>query len=160
MARHEQQREDLLREATALVRRVELSLPWHKENVVVGYRRNEAPSFFFGEDPVYQFNANGELRRAYRDRRLIKAEAGKLASLQRVRNGREVSLVRHDLTSDETDRFIGEMTATLKQFVETLQENDYEIVGQIPSDENVVASIIETTQSILGEIRIADQPNV
>ena len=71
-------REDLLREATALVERIEL-VPHRdrqfdaSEPIVVGFRADGALSIFFGDDPVYQFNAAGELRRAYCDGLLFKA---------------------------------------------------------------------------------------
>src|ERR1700704_5517811 len=103
MAREESSREELLREATALVERVELipNVAISDGHIVAGFRRNGALSVFFGEDPVYQFNAAGELRRAYTNGKLLKADRGRLAALQRVRTQNEVQLVRHEL--DETD---------------------------------------------------------
>src|SRR5215216_4505512 len=94
MAREGSSREDLLREATALVERIEL-LPRTTdrsmvasdlvgEHIIAGFRRDGALSIFFGEDPVYQFNAAGALRRAYCDGKLLKAARGRLAALQRV----------------------------------------------------------------------------
>src|SRR5688572_18570527 len=65
MARQEQDREDILREATALVERVELLIPEFPEPIVAGFRRDGSASFFFGADPVLQFNAQGKLRRAF-----------------------------------------------------------------------------------------------
>src|SRR5204863_2544475 len=78
MAREESSREDLLREATALVERIELIPNGSTSDgrIVAGFRRNGALSVFFGEDPVYQFNAAGELRRAYTDGKLLKADRG------------------------------------------------------------------------------------
>ena len=63
MAREEADREDLMREATALVQRAEFSAGG--KPVFVGFRTNGAASVFFDSDPVYQFNSNGELRRAF-----------------------------------------------------------------------------------------------
>ena len=92
MARDESSREDLLREATALVERIELRITApisaahdRDDHVVVGFRANGAASFFFGDDPVYQFNSAGQLRRAYCGGLLFKATHGRLVSLQRVR---------------------------------------------------------------------------
>ncbi|HEX3599001.1 MAG TPA: hypothetical protein VHU84_02590, partial [Lacipirellulaceae bacterium] len=72
MSREESQREDLIREATALVERIEISFdasvsndPDSPQQVIIGFRANGALSIFFGEDPVYQFNSAGDLRRAY-----------------------------------------------------------------------------------------------
>ena len=90
MARDQSSREDLLREATALVERIELRIAGpmsvkhdRDDHVVVGFRANGSASFFFGEDPVYQFNSAGQLRRAYCGGLLIKAAHGRLVSLQR-----------------------------------------------------------------------------
>ena len=47
MARQESNREDLLREATALVERVELHVPAFEEPIVVGFRRDGCASFLF-----------------------------------------------------------------------------------------------------------------
>ena len=44
MSRNEADREDLLREATALVNRIELQLEDADESWVVGFRRNDAAS--------------------------------------------------------------------------------------------------------------------
>src|SRR6188472_3162282 len=115
MARDESNREDLLREATALVERIEL-LPQSAgaaqslnlaegEPVVVGFRADGALSAFFGADPVYQFNAEGELRRAYVSGLLFKAAQGRLISLNRVRTASEVQLVLHALSSGEESQF-------------------------------------------------------
>src|SRR5262245_26728992 len=114
MAREESEREDLLREATAFVDRIELALPSASRatsaHVVAGFRRDGGLSIFFGDDPVYQFNAAGELRRAYFDGNLVKAVNGRLASLSRIRTGSEVQLVRHDLSDAEEIAFLEQMT--------------------------------------------------
>src|SRR5437588_282047 len=86
MARETTDREDLLREATALVERAELAVADWPEPVVIGFRRDGAASIYFGGDPVYQFNARGELRRAFVADRLFKAEHGILAALDRQRS--------------------------------------------------------------------------
>ncbi len=98
MARDEEDREDLLREATALVERVELQIYGLLESVVAGFRRDSAASFFFGQDVVYQFNTACELRRGFFEGKLLKAERGRLIQLTRQRTAESVNLVRHELT--------------------------------------------------------------
>src|SRR5258705_63721 len=61
MARQESDREDLLREATALVQRVELVVAGYDEPVVCGFRRGGSVSLVFGGEPVYQFNTANQL---------------------------------------------------------------------------------------------------
>src|SRR3954451_8705906 len=111
MARDESNREDLLREATALVERIELIPNGAADNrhIIAGFRRDGALSIFFGEDPVYQFNAAGELRRAYHDGKLLKATRGRLAALKRARTEHEIQLVRHELSGAEQAEFLSRM---------------------------------------------------
>lgn len=150
MAREESSREDLLREATALVERIELALRATEslsagnhtdQDVVVGFRRDGALSIFFGEDPVYQFNAAGELRRAYRDGKLLKAVGGKLAALDRIRTNNETQLVRHDLTAEEQAAFLAKMRGDLEHFAQAISASSFEIVGQVPAGADVLSRV-------------------
>lgn len=113
MARDEADREDLLAEATALVERIELDVPGEAEAVVVGFRRDGAASFFFGADPVYQFNAARELRRAFVDGLLYKAVSGHLAELRRERSAGATVLWRRDLDGAEQGEFLARAAARL-----------------------------------------------
>jgi hypothetical protein len=161
MARQESDREDLLREATALVERVELSpvdAPQH-EPVIAGFRAGGAVSIFFGGDPVYQFNASGELRRAYADGLLFKAERGCLVSLRRIRRQAEVQLVRHDLTDAEQAAFLTRMTDQLRGFAADLECVNYSLVGQVPADADVLGRLREWLARHIGAT-IAKKPHV
>src|SRR4051812_2746857 len=102
MARVERDREDLLAEATALVERVELELPGWPEHVIVGFRPSGCGSVYLGPDEAYQFNTAGELRRAYKEGALYKAEHGRLVRLTRHRASEEVQLIRHELDAAQT----------------------------------------------------------
>lgn len=151
MARHESNREDLLREATALVERIEL-LPRVAgtftsanvaagETIVAGFRAVGALSVFFGSDPVYQFNAAGELRRAYWNGLLFKAMRGRLVSLQRVRREHEVQLVRHELTDAEQATFLSKVSACMRELTNSLAANAMEVAGQVPQDADVLGRL-------------------
>lgn len=102
MARHEADREDLMREATALVERAELRIADEPVTLVIGFRRDGGISFYFDADYVIQFNPAREIRRLYYDGRLIKAEAGRLVALRRRRTAAAVQLQRHELTAEES----------------------------------------------------------
>ncbi len=93
-----------------VVERVELQVPGYVEPIVVGFRQDGSASFFFGPDPVYQFNAANELRRAFVNDLLYKAEAGRLVSLRRERSATETALVRHELTPDEAATLLAGLT--------------------------------------------------
>ena len=62
MAKHEASREDLIRDAVAMVDRAEY-VSAAAETVVVGFRSSGAISFYFGDQPVYQFSTERKLRR-------------------------------------------------------------------------------------------------
>ena len=148
MARDESNREDLLREATALVERIELvprataaavSVNLARDvPIIVGFRADGALSIFFGADPVYQFNPAGELRRAYGNGLLFKALRGRLVSLTRIRGDQQVQLVRHELTDAERDDFLAQMTKRLRELAALLAADDFIVSGQVPRDADVL----------------------
>jgi hypothetical protein len=168
MARQESSREDLLREATALVERIELAprtvgAAAAEDNagdrLVAGFRSDGALSIFFGEDPVYQFNAAGELRRAYSDGTLVKAVRGRLTSLERVRKPHEVQLVRHELTAAEEVALIQRMTDLLRELASSLDAGRFEVIGQVPRDANVLGRL-RAWLAAHKQFPIAARPNV
>jgi hypothetical protein len=151
MARNESNREDLLREATALVERIELvpkpaesadsTIAVGDEPIVAGFRADGALSIFFGADPVYQFNAAGELRRAYRDGLLFKAVNCRLVSLRRERNEQEVQLVRHDLSDAEQEAFVTAMSRRLRELSTLIHSNGLQVTGQISEEVDLLTKI-------------------
>jgi hypothetical protein len=145
MARQESSREDLLREATALVERVELRIMAsaiaatpQADQVVAGFRANGAASFFFGDDPVYQYNSVGQLRRAYCDDILFKAARRRLSSMRRERRQNEVQLVSHQLTDAEQIAFVEFMQRRLGALATALESGRFEITGQVPAEADIV----------------------
>ena len=160
MARFEQDREDLMHEATALVRRVELQLPGHSDRCVVGIRRGGEVSIFVGADPVFQFNAAGELRRGFWNGRPIKAERGRLVQLERRRTDAEVQLVRHEFTDAETTQFLQLAAATLNLLQQALHTDELIVLKQVPDDLDVMYKLAMWLDSLLEPIAIASAPNV
>jgi hypothetical protein len=160
MAREESSREDLLREATALVERIELipNVAISDGHIVAGFRRNGALSVFFGEDPVYQFNAAGELRRAYTDGKLLKADRGGLVALQRVRTQNEVQLVRHELNETDMIHFQAQMANHLQAFAKLINTNAFDVTGQVPPNADVVGHL-KRWFATHGNVQIARRPN-
>ncbi len=143
MARDETDREDLFREATALVERIELAPVGERagEHVVAGFRAGGAVSIFLGADPVYQFNAAGELRRAYCDGRMIKASRGRLVSLCRERLANETQLLSRELSDGEQCDFLARMGERLRALAAGLDAGGYKVVDQVPADEDVLARV-------------------
>ena len=131
MARNESDREDLIREATALRQRVEWIVPGERGLVVVGFRRDGSLSVFFDQDPVYQFNPTGQLRRAYVDGFLFRTQGHTLARLTRERTAANTTLLRHDLTADELEQFQTAMRDRLARLFERLNASAVRVEREV-----------------------------
>ncbi|HEY2411127.1 MAG TPA: hypothetical protein VGI40_02735 [Pirellulaceae bacterium] len=153
-------REDLLREATALVERVELSIAGFEQPIVCGFRRDGSASFFFGPDPVFQFNTAFQLRRAFVGGKILKAEGGRLVALARVRASNEVSLVRHELTENEVQLLINDLRSNLQRLQAALEANSFTLNGQVPADAPMNARVLAWLKNAPKAIEIAAAPNV
>jgi len=156
---HEGQREDLIRTATALVQRVELAVDGFPDLLVIGFRRDGAASLFLGEDPVYQFNARGELRRAFQAGKLVKAESGRLVELTRQRADKRVDMLRHELTDLQHDQFLSQLRQTLDKLYRALQQNQYRVTGQVPADQDVARQASQWIGQLSDPIPVAQVAN-
>jgi hypothetical protein len=160
MSRRESDREDLMREATALVERAELAVDGLGESIIVGFRDGGAASFYFSPDTVYQFNAEGELRRAFLGDLLYKAKRGRLISLRRLRSDNEVALVSTELSSEQTAVLTGELQQRLQQLKDALASGRYRVVAQVPRDAGVTGRMRQWLADLPPAIDIARVPNV
>lgn len=142
MARRESDRENLLREATALVERAELRLAGFDEPVVIGFRRDGCASVYLGADPAWHFNARNELRRAFVDGRLLKAQRRRLVALDRRRAAGEVQLLRRELNDAQTAALLARLRQSLDAAAASLAESEtHHLVGQVPDEVDVVKRI-------------------
>jgi hypothetical protein len=161
VARQEQDREDLLAEAKALVERVEIALTHAtRPNIVIGFRRDGAASLYFGEDSAWHFNTAGELRRAYADGRLFKAERRALVALDRRRTEREVQLIRHDLTADETAALTDRLRESAIELAAAIDVGLYQLIGQVPAEADVLARVRPLLAVLAERVPIAAGPRV
>jgi hypothetical protein len=159
MARDEEPREDLLREATALVERVELQVEGFAEPIVAGFRRDGAASFYFGQDISYQFNTAGQLRRAYFAGRLYKAEGGRLVQLTRRRTADETALLRHECDASEEQVFLSIASQKLSALQQALVKGCFHVLGQLPPDCNIAARVGDWLSVHSGPIPLACSPH-
>ncbi len=136
MARVESDREDLMAEAAALVRRVELRTPGRDETVVAGFRANGWLSIYLGPDPMYQFDERGRLRRAFVDGLLYRTQGTTLAQLRRERTDVETSLLRRDLTEPELAEFQNAMLRVIVSLRESLVQRQVVVVRQVSPDDD------------------------
>lgn len=160
MTRQEEDKEDLMREATALVRRVELALAANDDACVIGFRADGAVSVFFGADPVLQFNEAGELRRAFSGGRLVKAERGRLVWLERVRTATEVQLRRRPFTEQEQRAFLQSARGRLVDLRRQLASGSAKATGQVPAAEDVVVDVERWLEELPATLLVAAKPNV
>jgi glutathione S-transferase len=160
MAHQESDREDLLREATALVDRAELRVVIEPEPVTVGFRRDGSLSVFFGSDPVYQFNAAGQLRRAFISGLLYKAERGQLIALRRERTSTEVVLHRAELGPAEAAAVLAAARERLRRLQSALDQGTFELTDQVTTADDVISRVRSWLAQLPADMPVAARPNV
>lgn len=135
MARELHDREDLLRDARALVPRLTLQMRLADSLITLfaGFR-GEALSVYFGDDPVFHFNAQGELRRAFAGGRLFKAHRGRLSELVRKSSADAVTFAAADFDISRQDRFLADLANRLAELRGALESGRFTLVGQEPRD--------------------------
>jgi hypothetical protein len=160
MARKEVDREDLLREATALVERAELRAEGFNEPAVIGFRGNGCGSVYIGTEPAWHFNSKLQLRRAFVDGRIVKAENGRLVALERRRAGGEVQLVRHELSNEPSRAMRARARAALDQLQQALEDMEtHEMIGQSPEDVDVLQGIRDWLATLPRNLLVASSPH-
>ena len=148
MSEDESEREDLMREAVAMVRRVELDVPEGQDSVICGFRTSGALSIYFGPDPVYQFDTDARLRRAFVDGLLYRTQGITLAQLKRQRLEGITELLRRDLSADALAEFLKTMQLRLQRLLSALETNAAAVLKQVPEDEPVVPELIDALRRI------------
>ncbi len=149
MAYIESEREDLMEEATALVRRMELRLAHYHEPVVIGQRREKTLSIYFGQDLVYHFDATHRLRRAFVDGLLFRTQGTTLSQLQRKRKPGVSALMRTNLSDDECTAFLQTMDEQLVRLRNALETDDFQVLRKIPEVDNLEIDLPQILTEIL-----------
>lgn len=159
MVRQEKDREDLMAEAHNFVHRCELRLPGQKGLIFGGFRRDGRLSLYFDQDPVYHFDSQGRIRRAFVAQRLYKAELGRLVQLTRVRSPQAVSLIRHDMSDQETAVWLQQAAQRFDILQQALDSQTHEVIRVYPGDVNVPEQIHRVLKRVAGhELRLAPSP--
>jgi hypothetical protein len=148
MARHEVEREDLMREATAYTRRCLVRTEGSQTPLFVGFRGNGGWSLYFGDDPVYQFDGDGRLRRAFVDGRPLRSQGSTLAQLTRKRGERVTELLRRDLSPAELESFRSELCGRLRSLCDKLQRGAWELLESIPDTAVIDAAPMAIDRSL------------
>lgn len=159
MHQERQDRENLLKDAVALVERVEISLHGSGIPIVIGFRRNGCLSIYFGSDPAYHFNSLGQLRRAFVTGKMIKAEKGRLAELRRTRRGGQVELSPTELSAEQQTGFLEDLQQRAKSLAHSLEHGAFHVMGKIPADVDVVGRGRHALKELEKNIDIALGPH-
>jgi hypothetical protein len=161
VAREVHEREDLLRDATALKPRILLRLKSGEpvKEIFAGFRGEGALSLYFDTEPVYHFNSCSELRRAFVDDRLIKAARGKLVAMQPQRGPHSTELLSHELSPEEQRQFGRVLLEHLDLLRTALLTDAYELVGQVPAEGDGLPRLVDWLAEFRG-VKIADGPRV
>ncbi len=123
MARTETDKEDLMVEAAALVARAEFCREVSAANettwriATVGFRKDGAFSVYFEQDPFYQFDVDGLLRRSFDCGLLFRTQSTTLAQLRRVRTDDRTTLSRMDLSTDALENFRRRMRIHIEELL-------------------------------------------
>jgi hypothetical protein len=148
MAMNEDDREDLLREAVALLPRAELQVHGLAELLTAGFRSNGFLSLYFGQDPVYQFDQSGRLRRAFEGGLLYRTAASTLSRLQRIRSAGTVTLLRHDLNPQELTEFRSRMQQHLAILQTALENAGVAVVRCVPENQEWTGLLLESLTKV------------
>ena len=144
MARDAHDREDLLREATGLVERVEFVATGMAtgDPIVCGFRPQGELSIFWGQDDVAQFNRHDEFRRGYQHGRMIGAYQRNLFWLVKEQSGGRAHLRRDPFTPTEREQFVGDLEQKLAQLQSMLDsDGQYTVIGEVPDGANVLGRV-------------------
>ena len=158
MSRQVHQREDLLREAVALVPRIQLALA-DGTTLFAGFR-GDAVSLYFNDDPVYHFNGRNQLRRAYVAERILKAERGAIVQMVRRESAEATTLVSRELDAAETAQVVNDLALRCAALDANLKAEQFSVIGQVPEGGDAVARIRHWLDAFFQseEITVAGSP--
>ncbi len=157
MAINRQPREDLMKEATAYDRRVKLRDAGAGE-IFVGLRAQRGWSIYFGEDPVFQFNTESQLRRVHFNEQNYAAENGKLLLLQRSQVGGHVELMR-TFSEAAQQKIRRDCLNRLGILLGAIEQRSIEVLDQFPADENLLRQVEERLREVVRNYTVATVPH-
>ena len=157
MSRDEQERENLLRDAVAYVTRAEYR-PVDAGAIFLGRRANGTLSIYLDQDaaqqqdPVWHFNAQGELRRAFWNGQLYKAEQHQLVKMTRVRTDNETELRAEQLSGDEQAVLLERVRHDITTVITALQTATTQVVGELESVEPCLSVSNQSATSFISPL--------
>lgn len=155
MPRIESDKEDLIRDATALVHRGEFvfispqNTLQNWQVVTIGFRTSGSASFYFDQDPFYQFDADGRLRRSYCGGFLYRSQSSTLARMHRIRTPQATTLERHDLSPAELSEFHKNMLFQMTTLLTHLQSGALVCQRMVCPDKNLLERVLSFVPIVL-----------
>lgn len=134
MARHSSDKDDLMAEVVTLSPRVALRVPDIAPEIIAGRRSDGRWSLFIGGDPVYHFDAEDRLRRAFVGGNLYRSQGTTVARLSRQETPAETVLLRHDLDPTELSAFLQNLRFLLSRLADALHEERFTVQQSVPVD--------------------------
>jgi hypothetical protein len=141
--------EDRMQDAVALVERIELRGRAITPTIEAGFRSDGRLSLFFGDDPYYQFDPEGRLRRAFVDGQIFLTTGSGLKSLTRGRGTKATILVRHDLASTEAEQFLRTMLDHVGRLRQAIASGDLHTERQVPAKGPIVQRLCRSLEAIV-----------
>jgi len=148
VARQESNKEDLIRDATALVERAEFICDGSRTHITVGFFRDGRCTVYFGQDRFYQFDSEGRVRRAYENGFLYRSQSSTLARMDRHRttntDGETEKIVLHrsDLTSTELIEFRKRMLVLIRGLCDCIRLRQYSIQRAVTPNGDIPAQTL------------------
>ena len=148
VARQESDKEDLIRDATALVERAEFTCDGSRTHVTIGFFRDGRCTVYFEQDRFYQFDSEGRVRRAYENGFLYRSQSSTLARMDRHRptntegETEKVVLQRSDLTSAELIEFRERMLVLIRSLCDSIRLRQYSIQRAVTPDGDIPAQTL------------------
>ena len=158
MALNAHDREDLLRDATGYVRRIEFAVSAFDSEVFCGFRTCGAASFYFGQDNVLQFNANCQLRRAFWKDRMLASYRQWPHWLEKSKG--RVHLHRTALTRTEQGEFVRTAVGWLTALRQALQAQAAIVRGQVPESPDLSVAVTQWLTTHADTIEFAQHPGL
>lgn len=156
MAIHERAREDLLRDGKGFCSRGEIAFGQRK--LIVGFRKRNQIAIYDGEDPVFQFNAEFALRRAFFNGVVLRADGGRLFQMKRASKGGRVVFDSSPVSEVDSQHLFQTLKDCLAKIQAMLDHGGWIVVGE--ESDQFLKRLGECLKSLQHPIPIAQESGV
>lgn len=116
---------------------------------MAGKRSDGRWSVFFGGDPVYHFDADNLLRRAFFRDQLYRSQGQTLCRLRRHESETETVLLRHDLSESELAEFRAHACELFALLHTAIVNHEVTVLNAVPADADFLRELARMTQIVL-----------